>query len=536
MIELTNQAIDSLNIEPLRAVVGANEEFYRPSGVEHYRLLAYLSTCFQGRKFFDIGTHYGDSALALSYNETNHVYSFDVTNKVSEVRRTRQNVSYHISDLFDPVLRDRWKLELLGSALILIDVDPHSGVRELELIKWLQQMNYQGIFVLDDIWYFTEMRNHLWYKLDTRHKMDVTQIGHWSGTGIVSFASGAPVTVEGSVDLSNWTLVTGYFDLLGMPDATPEIRKRTASYYLEHARSVLALDKNLVVFCDTPQRRDQILAMRPKELQDRTRVIVMSFEDFSLTKYRNKIIANRGRGSCARDPRNTASYYLFCMARYAMLKRAIADNPFGSTHFGWINICIERMGFKNLIHLDEALSQYRDRFSTCYIDYVPKRVVQNLAEYFGPHGCKQCRNRCSMCSGFFTGNAKYMRAVCDQLEAQFVRCLNAGFGHADEQLYSLVYFEHPELFDWYIGDYSEMITNYAHVYDRADKPVVNLIRHSFEAQDWSVCTRACDILLKSHGAGKCALSGDHLSYLQSVRQTCKEQIGRQVPISPNVAP
>jgi hypothetical protein len=292
----------------------------------------------------------------------------------------------------------------------------------------------------------------------------------------------------------------------------------------------------LVVFCDTAQRRDQILAMRPKELHERTRVIVMPFDDFPLTKYRNNIITNRGRGWCARDPRNTASYYLFCMARYAMLKRVIQDNPFASTHFAWINICIERMGFKNLIHLDEALSEYRDQFSTCYIDYVPKRTVQNLAEYFGPQGCKQCGNRCTMCSGFFTGNAKYMRAVCDQLEAQFVRCLNAGFGHADEQLMNIVYFEHPELFDWYVGDYSEMITNYAHVYDRASEPIVNLIRHSFEAQDWAVCSRACDMVWNSYLAGKCGLTDEHRGYLLSVRQSCAEQIGRQPVTSSNVAP
>jgi hypothetical protein len=219
-----------------------------------------------------------------------------------------------------------------------------------------------------------------------------------------------------------------------------------------------------------------------------------------------------------------------------MLKRAIADNPFGSTHFGWINICIERMGFKNLIHLDEALGQYRDRFSTCYIDYVPKRVVQNLREYFGPRGCKQCGNRCTMCSGFFTGNAQYMRAVCDHMEAQFLRCLNAGFGHADEQLLNIVYFEHPELFDWYVGDYSEMITNYACVHEHAHKPIANVIRNSFEARDWDVCGRACDIVWNSYVSGKCALSDEAQAYLLNAKKTSSEQIGRQPAVSSTVTP
>ena len=60
-----------------------------------------------------------------------------------------------------------------------------------------------------------------------------------------------------------------------------------------------------------------------------------------------------------------------------MLKDAIESNPFKNSHFCWINFCIERMGFKNLIHLQEGLALNRDKFSTVYIDYIPQSLVQN---------------------------------------------------------------------------------------------------------------------------------------------------------------
>lgn len=64
--------------------------------------------------------------------------------------------------------------------------------------------------------------------------------------------------------------------------------------------------------------------------------------------------------------------------------------------------------------------------------------------------------------------------MCDALLLKFVQVLNAGYGHADEQLFTLVYFEQPELFHFYFGDYFQMITNYAHIYENPDI-TVNLL-------------------------------------------------------------
>jgi hypothetical protein len=477
---------------------------------EHYRLLAYLSSLYKGQTIVDLGTHHGSSAIALSYEPSNRIESFDIEDHVSK-RVMPANVRFHRENLYDPAVREQHKKMLLESALIFVDTDPHSGIPEHEFLRWLQKNEYRGLIVLDDVWYFKPMRDNLWYRIEGQHRTDVTPLGHWSGTGLVSFG-GERVQFE-DADLSNWTLVTAYFDLTKQPDASPEVKARPAGHYLDqHASSTLALDKNLVVFCE-PENEAKVWAMRPKHLHPRTRVLTMAFDHFPMTKHRAAIIANRGGNWCPTDHRNTASYYLFCMARYAMLKQVIGANPFKSTHFGWINICIERMGFQNLLHLDEALAVQRDRFSTCFIDYVPRDVVNNLAGYF--HG-KACVGRCSMCSGFFTGNAKYMTDFCNRIEGEFLRCLKAGVGHADEQLYPLVYFKDPGLFDWYLGDYSEMITNYAHVYARPEQPVRNLIRNSLAAGDREVCTRACGILLTAHNTGRCSLSQSDLDELKRV--------------------
>ena len=54
---------------------------------------------------------------------------------------------------------------------------------------FLKENNYRGFVICDDIWYFNEMRNNFWYKIEDEFKYDLTDLGHWSGTGVVFFGS-----------------------------------------------------------------------------------------------------------------------------------------------------------------------------------------------------------------------------------------------------------------------------------------------------------------------------------------------------------
>jgi hypothetical protein len=324
------------------------EEFNGVPGKEHYRLLAYLSSITDGRDILDIGTHRGSSGLALSINPKNMIYSFDIQHNYPLPKR--DNISYHLENLFDESIRKRWKDKILGSAFIVLDIDPHEGTRELEFYKWLLKNDYKGYVVCDDIWYFKEMRDNFWFHVETSYKIDVTSLGHWSGTGIIRFHPSDLWPAADSEPTPGWTVVTAYFDLTKMPDASRSIKDRPAAHYLSNARATMASEQNLVVFCEE-ETVDALKALRPAHLQSRTQYKIMSFEDFPLTKFRNKIIQNRKEKPYHFDDRNTASYYLFCMARYAMLKMAIEENYFNSTHFSWLNICIERMGWKNVVAL-----------------------------------------------------------------------------------------------------------------------------------------------------------------------------------------
>jgi hypothetical protein len=104
--------------------------------------------------------------------------------------------------------------------------------------------------------------------------------------------------------------------------------------------------------------------------------------------------------------------------------------------------------------------------------------------------------------------------VCRLIVDKFRKYVEEGYGHADEQLYSPVFFENPELFDQYYGDYTEMITNYVHVYERPTEPVHNFIRNSFQHGNYALCLRGCKALLKSIALGKCKLNDVYMKMLE----------------------
>lgn len=179
--------MDLSKLEPLSIIDGSD---FSEAGIEAYKFYAYLSTLFDGIKIVEVGTRYGKSALAFSHNENNKVISFDILEQgASKIQR--DNITFVIAD-FTEVGGDWSKVDI-----IMIDVDPHDGIKEREFMKFLYSIGWEGLLILDDIlpnWPANiqganpvEMNN--WWNSLTEEKYDVSDVGHFSGTGIVNMGN-----------------------------------------------------------------------------------------------------------------------------------------------------------------------------------------------------------------------------------------------------------------------------------------------------------------------------------------------------------
>ena len=185
-IVLSKAAVDSVDLAPLERYVCWRDDdhvFCEEAGREHYRLLAYLGREMRCRELLDVGTCHGFSAVALSSDPAKLVRSFDVVDRIPCSRvtaRDRPNVVLRVGDGYMAELADITR----DTDLVLIDID-HTGAAERELMAGLRAAGYRGLVLLDDIKLNDEMRR-FWDEIPEA-KLDVSAVGHWSGTGLVVF-------------------------------------------------------------------------------------------------------------------------------------------------------------------------------------------------------------------------------------------------------------------------------------------------------------------------------------------------------------
>ena len=130
----------------------AKKYFTMEAGKEHYRLLYHLASKLpDGESIVELGTFMGHSALALGAgaNESVNITTFDIVNKV--------DCDLMPNTTFELVAEGKFKKTALKAASLIFVDTFHDG----------------------------EMEN-FWNGINVR-KEDWTDIGHWSGTGIVFF-------------------------------------------------------------------------------------------------------------------------------------------------------------------------------------------------------------------------------------------------------------------------------------------------------------------------------------------------------------
>lgn len=179
-ITLTNQVLDSIDTKKYNTnIPHAYQVYYHlPSGKEHYRLLTYIASVYNDVTLADIGTNHGASALALSTNPNNFVYSLDVVN-VRSGEPTLSNTQFEVGNfLYSNDIMDK----ISSAKFIMLDID-HEYHNEIQFYDILCRRDWKGVIMCDDI-HLNAPMERFWSEI--RHpKTDITKYGHGSGTGII---------------------------------------------------------------------------------------------------------------------------------------------------------------------------------------------------------------------------------------------------------------------------------------------------------------------------------------------------------------
>ena len=176
-----SQSLDSLI--KLYTPASKNPYFNLEAGLEHYRLLAFISNQLKDNStIYDLGTYKGFSALALSANKNVNVITYDIVDVENNINMTHiPNIKFVTKDAYLDV--DKF----INSPVIMLDIDPHDGIQETNIINKLVEVRYKGIVICDDIHLNQGMK--LFWTFVPAHltKYDITDLGHASGTGLIVF-------------------------------------------------------------------------------------------------------------------------------------------------------------------------------------------------------------------------------------------------------------------------------------------------------------------------------------------------------------
>jgi hypothetical protein len=179
ILSITNNDLDGLDTTYINnyTLTGNRQYFHGKSGDEHYRLLMKISSFFENKILFDVGTNICMSAIALQNNKnTNKIKSFDVEKILIENPKI-DNIEFILGDSIEDN-------DFMNTPFIFLDTY-HDGIYEKIVYEHIKNKNWKGILMLDDI-HLNEAMINYWNSF-TEEKYDLTNIGHWSGTGMVIF-------------------------------------------------------------------------------------------------------------------------------------------------------------------------------------------------------------------------------------------------------------------------------------------------------------------------------------------------------------
>jgi hypothetical protein len=297
------------------------------------------------------------------------------------------------------------------------------------------------------------------------------------------------------------TLVTALFDL-----ATREQnnQRRTPSDYFVAARRVLALDENMVVFAD-PDLCDTIAGKRRRGGHEaRTLVVPTRLEELPAHAELGRIEAARHANPLRNGDLDvdTPLYTVVQWAKFDLMERAIAEDPFGASHFAWIDF---GLAARSPDPADQVFSDPGDGIRLAQMRRIDPADLADRAAY-------AAYLRGYMGANYMAGTRERFEALIRLFRDQATSLLDEGLALSEEQILPLLWAAEPELFDPLPGDYDDVLRNYRRLRGSAHNLVFQM-REARDAGDREYADRIAQAAFASHEAGTLECSPAELAEL-----------------------
>lgn len=301
----------------------------------------------------------------------------------------------------------------------------------------------------------------------------------------------------------NTTIVTMYFNLRNLEDATDEVRPK--SFYMDKGTATLSLDAPMVIFCDDTSYED-IKQIRDTYVKNKTTYIIKAITEYDFYKYSFPVIRkNREGDEMYRTNRNTSSYFILCMFKILGIFIAKQLDPYGTPFYAWIDFGGSHVmrGFHE--YASKMIENPHPKVSFCYIHYRNEHELSIHKRF--------CAGMCGVGGTAFTVESSYVDQFYNGTMGIFHEIISYKMGHADEQVLTYFHQRYPHLCTIYYGDYYSILQNYHYVRDDYNCIKYNFIVESIHKGRRDIASTAISKVLESVRIGALLLDQHEIDWL-----------------------
>ena len=245
------------------------------------------------------------------------------------------------------------------------------------------------------------------------------------------------------------TLVTALFDLAARHTTT----RRSMEWLIENGQPVFGLPYPMVIFAERHLIGKLVHERAIRGHYSKTHVIEMPFEDLPhYHEWRScdpqpSLIENRNR---ERDHIDNLSIN---WEKPDLIAQVARENPFHTTHIGWINLGIQNVKVFDYEGWEDAFDP-PDKVRIHQQRYLNHAIV-NEPEFYR-------WARCVTAGGFLTGSVHSVVEFAHDFYQEFNRVWRSGLAPHDEDVIGTLVVQNPEKYVISYGDYGQLFCNAKH--------------------------------------------------------------------------
>lgn len=258
------------------------------------------------------------------------------------------------------------------------------------------------------------------------------------------------------------TYVTGFINL---PRLEENQSRRQLDTYLRVCQDLLKLDIHLLYFGD-PEIGARVAEERAAlGMAAATTVIPMSYEELPYYVHQEEITRVVNAGGIFggfQSHRYTPAYVVTILSKVPLLLRAAERNPFGSTHFCWIDFGYFHLkeSYPHAFYgIDASLFEDIDNLWTDTRFRI--QIITPSDDIFQiPEETLLLADRHVFAGGMFGGSVPTLEWIAAEQERHAVAALAKGIIANEEMILTAIFRAHPERFDINAAYYATILQNF----------------------------------------------------------------------------